>query len=153
MLLKADFIWCILTFIVKSMGLWLAAVPTRKAASSGALAESTEYALGYIWAECGAFRLISARYPYLHRLLCIRPLGSLFFTSLESSHPWSCWIMCIKSKRFYGHGGIVVERIWLTAKIYVSWRPGHCKLETLSSKIQPSWVISFFKSDNLSWMF
>ena len=49
--------------------LWLAAVPTPKVAGSGALAESTEYALGYIWAEFGAFRLISARYPYLPRLV------------------------------------------------------------------------------------
>ena len=45
--------------------LCLAAVPTPKVPSSGALAESTEYALGYIWAEFGAFRLISARYPSL----------------------------------------------------------------------------------------
>ena len=70
MLLKADLIWCVLTLIVKSMGpqLLLAAVPTPNVAGSGALAESSEYALGYIWAEFCAFRLISARYPYLHRL-------------------------------------------------------------------------------------
>ena len=48
--------------------LCLAAVPTPKVAGSGALAESSEYALGYIWAEFGAFRLISARYPCLPRL-------------------------------------------------------------------------------------
>ena len=42
--------------------LWLAAVPTPKVAGSGALAESSEYALGYIWAEFGAFRLTSAKY-------------------------------------------------------------------------------------------
>ena len=50
MLLKADLIWCILTLIVKSMGpqLCLAAVPTPKVVGSGALAESSEYALGYI---------------------------------------------------------------------------------------------------------
>ena len=49
--------------------LWLAAVSTPKVAGSGALAKSSEYGLGYNWAEFGAFRLISARYPYLHRLM------------------------------------------------------------------------------------
>ena len=43
-------------------------MPTPQVAGSGALSEPTEYALGYIWAEFGAFRLICARYPYLHRL-------------------------------------------------------------------------------------
>ena len=42
--------------------LGLATVLTPNVAGSGALAESSEYALGYIWSEFGAFRLISARY-------------------------------------------------------------------------------------------
>ena len=37
-------------------------MPTLNVAGSGALAESTEYDLGYICAEFGAFRLISTRY-------------------------------------------------------------------------------------------
>ena len=45
--------------------LLLAAVPTPKVVGSGVLAKTSEHALGYIWAEFGAFRLVCVKYPSL----------------------------------------------------------------------------------------
>ena len=68
--LKQIYFGVFILYTVKSMGpqLWLAAGPTPRVAGSDALTKSLEHTLSYICAKFGAFRLISARYPYLPRL-------------------------------------------------------------------------------------
>ena len=69
--LKQIYFGVFILYTLKSMGpqLWLAAGATPRVAGSDALAKSLEHTLSYICAKFGAFRLISARYPYLPRLV------------------------------------------------------------------------------------